>query len=72
MSTVTYLYNAGRGRGPAWLWVSPEQLEVDDGVFRGTLYEFFEDGRPGLRTDALVHLVEHFLRIDRVVPIFLR
>lgn len=57
---VTDLNDAGIGRGPAGLGIAPEEFEVDDGLGRGALYEGFEDGGPGIRANAFVHLGEDF------------
>jgi len=71
--SVTDLDDASAGRGPARLWVAPEELEVDDSVGWCGLDELLEDRGPldGLHTGHSVHAIEHLLLLDGVVPAFL-
>ena len=70
MSAVANLYDASFRRGPLWLRVSPEQLEIDNRVRRSTFDEVLENGCPLGRSGDLIHSLEHFVRIDGVVPRF--
>lgn len=72
MCGVSDLDHAGAGGRPAGLRVSPEELEVDDGVGRGGVDEFLEDGRPFVCFHARhrVHALEDFFFVNGVVPVF--
>ena len=65
---VTNLDDTSVGRQPAGLRVSPEKLEVDDGVWWGALHKSLEDGCPFRRSVNLVHTLQDLLVVDGVVP----
>jgi hypothetical protein len=70
MRSITDLNDAGAGRGPARLGVSPEELEVDDSVGRGSLNQLLEDWRPLdlLHSRHCVHTVKDLFLLNGVVP----
>jgi hypothetical protein len=69
VSCVANLDDAGFGGCPCWLRVSPEKVEVDNGVFGRACYEFLEHGGP-LGTGHFFHVFEDFFFVNGVVPVF--
>jgi hypothetical protein len=65
---VTDLDHALGGRGPGELRVTPEELEVYDGVGRGDLYKLLEHGRPLVGTRHLIKALDDFFGADVVAP----
>lgn len=68
VSAVSYLDDARPGRRPGWLRIAPEQLEVDDGLGRRELDEFFEDRCPW-SVMPVVYTCEHLICFHGVAPI---
>lgn len=72
MCCISNLDDTRAWRSPAWLGVSPKQLEIDDGVWWCSLNKFFEDRCPFhlFHAGHCVHSVQDFLLVDSVVPAF--
>lgn len=72
MCAISDLDDSSGGGEPAWLWIPPEEFEVDDRVWWSAFYEFSEDGCPFFLLHALhfVHSLQHFLVFDCIVPVF--
>lgn len=70
MSAVANLHNPRTGRGPAWLWVSPEQFKIDDRLGGGAFDELLEDWCPFLRSWDLVQALEYFVCFYGIAPRF--
>ena len=68
VSGVTDLDYALGGRSPGELRVTPEELEVYDGVGRGDLYKLLEHGRPLVGTRHLIKALDDFFGADVVAP----
>lgn len=68
VGAVTDLDDTGTRRSPAWLRVSPQELEVDDGLLWCAADKILEDRSPLHWARNLVHAHEHLLGLDGVVP----
>jgi len=73
MCGVSNLDDTGARRGPGGLGVAPQQLEVNDSVWRSDLDEVFEDRCPLVHFHAghLIHALQHFFGINSVAPALL-
>jgi len=73
MCCISDLNHARTGRSPAGLWVSPEEFEVDNGVWWCGLNKLFEDWRPldCLHAGHGLHSIKHFLLVNGVAPALL-
>jgi len=67
--SISNLDDTTVGRLPAGLRISPQQLEVDNGVCWCAGNELLHHGCPRVRANALVHVVQDLLRLDRVAPV---
>ena len=68
VGAVSNLDNTSGGREPAGLRVSPEKLEVNDGLGWCALDQSLEHGRPWRGTRHFVHALEDLVVVNGRVP----
>lgn len=68
MSTVADLDDASGGRSICRLRIPPQQLEVDDGVWRGDVNQLVKYRRPLELFGHFLHTSQHFLFVNGIVP----
>ena len=66
--SITNLDHTRRRRSPCKLWVTPEELEVDDCVRGCDLDEFLEHRCPLIRAGHIIETLEDVVRADKVTP----
>lgn len=49
--------------------ISPEKLEIDDGLGRGAFDQLLKDGGPFLGSGNIVQTHEYFVSLDGIIPI---
>lgn len=70
MGAVADLHNACPRRGPAGLWISPEEFKVDYRLGWGAFDKLLEDASPFFGTWHFFQALEYFVNFYGVVPRF--